>query len=1145
MANFVNYTYVYFYVKDATGSSSLSSYTLPNAPLTFYPDFTTSPVLTSTDNISNKIIRWDFGDGSFSNSLTAVHNYKWPGEYSVRLSIYDKQGNSFDSSYRPLIKIYDYVRDQLQFKDFDKLIYDVPAGRLNEPIIIQRQNSWQSYNALSATGYTVNLYASGANAQYQNIDNFFNDKWSHLRKLSRFYTIAKIGNNYEYRPVDKVTTSNEEIYVRLYNKKFVLCNKDDSGAVLAGTKGDATIFYVDDVVRNYSSLNPPVFLFATFDSSKFQDEYSIRNDTFEYTDYPPYGFQNLKPAVFPIVKVRPNPAYKLSITTTGIDGEGSLSSTRFDIPEISWQNTEIPFVIKLKDELNFTTKTYPPLYSSTIDPSLNLTAYDLKIGVVALSGTKYIDVPSFNFYEDFTSEVPRNIGAFYKGYFISPDVTYNCKLTAQMYLTDPVTYAKDTLIGWIAVPQFDRLIRFFNQQIYSNCPGYLTVTVSSSRFYFNSFDNRNVYAIQVAPSGSSPGTDYNTWFADGTRNTIFKFDIQGNKLKEIDLSSAPTLSSDGKIVDINYLSPVLQSAGPGSITLDGSNDIWVALFDSVSCIKIDGNSGIIKRIAYPPFANYVYSLSGDYNISSLSGFAGENLLLPSSVDTDLENNLWVSYTHPASNILVKYNTDGQYLFSVPMPWMHSPVELLVDRNRFVWLSTYNLSTSGTSNLTARNDFLYKFTSDGDLVPGYPIDGFNLIGNIAVDGGQNIWVSHDRDTVTKIDGITNARTDYIAGSGNNTNYIQSFGGIAIDSSAYLWVINNFNNRMYFVDTTKPPPALLDENLYIDIAFPAEDPAFPLSSFEEKQFQAYGDWLGSRWINKYALAQTPARTLTGESAFFNIYPLSGVYNIQKVNENFDAEAFYKSLIFTENLEDKKVLFEDFLGTIVGDRNAMPYELGKTVYEKIANYVNNTTDIDSSNLDQLLSFCDELSIQFEQYNYPFPPQLLRLVNILSIKQKKLWGDQNRYEILFSNNNLPDSTELSTLTSVVSVGYPVVAKELFSNIYSVVNKNVIEGYNSGDVLPLSTYNYNWGWGLVVPTSLTGIRVSDYYRFYEYKPVYDNKFYNNVIDWDNPLNTLNFYNSSFNDWSKNNGTMQNMLSYELTKGLRLFLSGSNIVYNN
>jgi len=1155
MANQLNYKYVYFSVRDYTGNEKLSSYTLPNTPLTFAPDFVVSFVPIERSNISNKKVMWDFGDGTYSTDLTATHQYKWPGNYSPKLTIYDKFGNSFESSYQPTVNIYNFIYDQLVFEDYKKFIYDVPASKINDPLTVNRQTSWQSYNALSGIGYTVNLYASGAAGDYLNVDNFFDDKWSHLRALSRFVEKVQIGSESEYRPIRQQITSNTEIYCKINeNKELQICNKEDNNSVFAGTTGSCTFYYVDDRAKNFTSREFPTFLFATLDSSKFEDKYAFYNNAYEYLEYPPYGFQMLKPAVLPIIKVRHNPAQNLSISTTGIDGEGTLSSTKFDIPKISWENTQIPFVVKMKDNENFTTKTYPPLYSSTVNTAYSgLTSYDLKFGLIKHTETGIEPFTAVDFYEDFTPDAPQSIGAFFKGYFVPQETAINVSLTASMVVQDPINFPKDSLIGWIAVPQFNVLLRFFNLQIYDYCKGYLDFTTSASGKFFYNYENRNVYSIQVAPSGSIFGSDYLTWFADGTTDNLFKFDSNGNILSAFSLSSYPGYDAINQAYYYTDLrSPILSSAAPGSIVMDGNSDLWIALFDAVSAVKIDRTSGFIKAIAYPNTSNIVYNLSSDYNLPQLQGFAGENLLLPASIDADINNNIWITYTHPVSNFLVKYDTNGNILKTVTFPTLHSPVELCIDRNRFVWLTTYNLTTSAKA-LTARNDYLYKYDTDGNIVPGYPLSGFKLIGNIAVDGQQNAWVAQDRHTLTKIDGATRAQTNYIAGSANNTNYIQSFGGIACDTSSFIWAINNFDKKIYFIDATEAPKPI-EEVPYIDLVMPGSSLENPVSTFEEKSFQAYGDWLGSRWLNKYIDSSNTVRVLTGESNLFNLYPLEGEYNISKVNEDFDSEAYYKSLILSESLEDKYVFFNNFLGTIVGNISSQPYELGKTVYEKIANYVSNHVDVDTSNLDQLLSLCKELSVQFEQYNYPFPPQLTRLINILSIKHKKLWGERNKFNLQFENYGLSTNknlgTQLSTLTSSISSGIPIVAYEKFSDTFLLINNvEILSSNNSyipfGIPVSLSSFSYDWGWGLVAPRSLSGDRISDYYSFFTYIPQYENSFKENIIDWSNPLTTLSFTNSSFKDWSKDNGIMQNMISYDLTKGLRLFLSASDLVYNN
>jgi len=132
----LNYTYIYYDVVDYTNSNTLSSFTLSNTPLTFIPDLTTSSILSGAQNISNKILRWDFGDGNFSTELKPTHNYQWPGEYNVTLTVYDGQGNAYDSTYSTTVQIYNYISTQIAFQDYKSLIYDIPVGKLIDPLIL-------------------------------------------------------------------------------------------------------------------------------------------------------------------------------------------------------------------------------------------------------------------------------------------------------------------------------------------------------------------------------------------------------------------------------------------------------------------------------------------------------------------------------------------------------------------------------------------------------------------------------------------------------------------------------------------------------------------------------------------------------------------------------------------------------------------------------------------------------------------------------------------------------------------------------------------------------------------------------------------------------------------------------------------------
>jgi PKD repeat protein len=287
-------TYVYFEALDYTGTSTLSTYTLDITPLTFIPDFTTSNVLSGTISISNKNLRWNFGDGTFSTDLRPTHTYKWPGRYTVTLTIFDSDGNAYDSTYSGIIQVYDYISTQINFQEYKGLIYDVPAGRLLDPLYVNVYDSWQNYSALSGTGYTINLYASGAAGDYNYTPLDVTDKWDHLRCLSRFYRENKTPTGEtEYLEIESLTATHTEMYVKIQGSQIVQCNASDAGSVFAGITGTGKFWYTDEKPNALLTENNPIIIFATLDNSKFKDAYTQRMQTFKYVNYPIAGFQNI------------------------------------------------------------------------------------------------------------------------------------------------------------------------------------------------------------------------------------------------------------------------------------------------------------------------------------------------------------------------------------------------------------------------------------------------------------------------------------------------------------------------------------------------------------------------------------------------------------------------------------------------------------------------------------------------------------------------------------------------------------------------------------------------------------------------------------------------------------------------------------
>ena len=87
--------YIYFRTLDYTGSYSTSGYTLPITPFTFIPVFDDG----DWGKYSKQNILWDFGDGTTSRDLTAVHNFPLPGWYNVKCYVLGEHGVGYEDKF--------------------------------------------------------------------------------------------------------------------------------------------------------------------------------------------------------------------------------------------------------------------------------------------------------------------------------------------------------------------------------------------------------------------------------------------------------------------------------------------------------------------------------------------------------------------------------------------------------------------------------------------------------------------------------------------------------------------------------------------------------------------------------------------------------------------------------------------------------------------------------------------------------------------------------------------------------------------------------------------------------------------------------------------------------------------------------------
>lgn len=258
------------------------------------------------------------------------------------------------------------------------------------------------------------------------------------------------------------------------------------------------------------------------------------------------------------------------------------------------------------------------------------------------------------------------------------------------------------------------------------------------------------------------------------------------------------------------------------------------------------------------------------------------------------------------------------------------------------------------------------------------------------------------------------------------------------------------------------------------------------------------------------QGSAYIVRGVSNYFDIHPKNHL-QIQKINEDFDATENFKNLRFQEFLLDKTALFDDFLGSIFGNLSSSYDTLGKKIYEKITNFVDNTQNVDRNEIFSLLSQMTMLGVPndvFESNLFTYPEKIKRLLDLGSIDKNYLLGFNNKFKENFDikgyssketyGKNLGD--QINTDTYVISAGVPIVALEKFSNKYTLLNTEQPLSATNSHTFMLSGYSADWGWPLVLPSTFNYSDLNKYYLFFEYEPGYENTLIGNSIVFDTTI---------------------------------------------
>jgi hypothetical protein len=232
------------------------------------------------------------------------------------------------------------------------------------------------------------------------------------------------------------------------------------------------------------------------------------------------------------------------------------------------------------------------------------------------------------------------------------------------------------------------------------------------------------------------------------------------------------------------------------------------------------------------------------------------------------------------------------------------------------------------------------------------------------------------------------------------------------------------------------------------------------------------------NNLKLKGTTSSTLKGESNTFNILPVSAAKDFRKLNEDNNQKDNFLDYLYQPNLKNNPKFFTDIIGQIVGD-DSNPNTLGVKVYEKISNFLLNSSDIDFANIDNLIGNLKLIDSNVNKFSSNYPASLKRIVDFFSVNRSKIIPVKNNFNQDFDDEGRPSSNKGKNLgnkidfnVDILSGGEsykPIVAYEKFSKRYKLLNTDPTSAFDfrylgNNKTFSLSSYNTRWGWGLVLP---------------------------------------------------------------------------------
>lgn len=317
------------------------------------------------------------------------------------------------------------------------------------------------------------------------------------------------------------------------------------------------------------------------------------------------------------------------------------------------------------------------------------------------------------------------------------------------------------------------------------------------------------------------------------------------------------------------------------------------------------------------------------------------------------------------------------------------------------------------------------------------------------------------------------------------------------------------------------------------------SFYLSAKDKYGFNIGGFYKGyfttsSNYLSTYISATVG--TLSANSNTFNIKLFQTPYELRRFNESWDITNVMRSYALAEITYNNDELFK-FLNNSIGGLSANYQSIGRQFYEKIGNFVKNQADVDISNINQTYSIAKELDVPMDDYRISYPSELRRIMDIISVNHDVLWGETckcNRH--FYGVEVCPRCNHSHSLNRSINKIEPLQYKVSAQVPFVIENTYALNDYTRYDLIypSLSDTFGNSEYALSALPSVSWLLSSKYFKYYiyEYIPTTCNVHNEGVINWSDDYTTLQYSASTLNEWYGKNGIIEEMLNYELHRGL-------------